>query len=209
MFIHISLLVLVCIHVSACQTVYDIIDSDKKQEVTYLNVTTVYNHNAVLPCFVQSNRKFIWMHTDRDEIISIAQTIINGDNRLRIESDCYDSEASETLKRHGVHQGRSIDEFVYKYANLKRKRRQDMKPNRSVDGCWRNLQIKKVQLEDEGFYICQIDTMSSARVYLNVLSKRIFSLLNVFNFKTERKCCFFNLILETYISIETRKLRKL
>lgn len=172
MLVQISLLVLVCMHVSICQTVYDIIDSDKKQEVTYMNVTTVYNHNAVLPCFVQSNRKFIWMHADRDEIISIAQTIINGDNRLRIESECYDSEASETLKRHGVHDGRSIDEFVDKYANLKRKRRQGTKPNRSVDGCWRNLHINKVQLEDEGFYICQIDTMSSARVYLNVLSKR-------------------------------------
>jgi len=172
MLLQISLLLLICsshVHFLACDTVYDLLDHNK-----VINITTIYNQNAVLPCFVQTNRKFIWMHTDRDEIISIAQTIINGDNRLHIESECYDSEASETLKRHGVNNEKSIEEFVYKYSKVKRRRQTTnatVNPNESADGCWRNLQMTKVQLEDEGFYICQIDTMLSARVYLNVLSK--------------------------------------
>ncbi len=36
-------------------------------------------------------------------------------------------------------------------------------------GCWKRLKIDKIQLVDEGFYVCQADTMRSARVYLNVL----------------------------------------
>ena len=36
-------------------------------------------------------------------------------------------------------------------------------------GCWHNLSITQILTKDEGLYICQIDTMSSARaVYLTV-----------------------------------------
>lgn len=36
-------------------------------------------------------------------------------------------------------------------------------------GCWVNLVINSVNLNDESVYICQIDTMSSSRVNLNIL----------------------------------------
>ncbi len=94
------------------------------------NITVPLGKRASLPCFVQPNRKFIWMHTTptRDKIISIGDTVITGDSRARIDSAC----SPDT-------------------------------------GCWKSLHIDKVQLEDAGVYICQADTMRSARVYLNVL----------------------------------------
>lgn len=119
-----------------------------------LNITTELNKKASLPCFVETNRKFIWMHTGRDEIISIATTIINGNRRLQIESKCMNTDSTDLTVRRGT--SRQFRNSIFK-------------KKKQTNGCWKNLVIDQIRLEDEGVYICQIDTMSSARVYLNVL----------------------------------------
>lgn len=45
----------------------------------------------------------------------------------------------------------------------------NLSPPFNTDGCWVYLVINSVNLYDEGLYVCQIDTMTSTWVQLNIL----------------------------------------
>jgi hypothetical protein len=55
--------------------------------------------------------------------------------------------------------------------NQHKKEEQEEDEIKLKNGCWRNMLLKDIKIEDEGLYICQIDTMSSFKVYLNILGK--------------------------------------
>ena len=132
---------------------------DSEDKHNWLNITAVSNKKVQLPCFVEMNRKFIWMHSGRNEVISIGTNVLNNNKqRFSIDSKCYDSHSNR----------KSAEEFLFEYSKFKEKS--------NAAGCWMNLIIESINSRDEGLYICQINTMSSAKVYLNILGKfeRIF-----------------------------------
>ena len=53
---------------------------------TVLNLTGILSKQVKLPCVVERDRKFIWMRSERDEIISIDRTLISNDKRLSLDS---------------------------------------------------------------------------------------------------------------------------
>ena len=115
------------------------------------NLTAIVDKQTRLPCFVEYGRKFIWMQTKRDLIIAIDNNVIASDRRFKLETKC------STLPHNRLRQA----EFIFKYSSSK-----------DLNGCWNNLVIENVHLDDESLYICQIDTMLSTRVNLNVLGTR-------------------------------------
>ncbi len=125
---------------------------DKLWSANGFNITTLLNSQVKLPCYIEKGRKFIWMQTTRHEILSIDSNLITSDKRFSIES---------TKKCGGSHF--SHRKTLIKLAGSNHS--ESVKKN----GCWSNLVINDVNLSDEGVYLCQIDTMSSSKVYLNIL----------------------------------------
>ena len=134
-----------------------------------LNMTSVLNKQIHLPCFVEKGRKFIWMKADRNEILTIDSMMITSDRRFGIElaSDCYDKPTA-TAKSEGSN-GVRVSVF-----NSKNNETFISESNNQVItldnyGCWVYLTIENINASDEGLYVCQINTMSTTRIQLNVL----------------------------------------
>jgi hypothetical protein len=108
------------------------------------NISVQMSKQAKLPCFVEFNRKYVWLDANKDQIISIDSNIIANDRRFSIElsNDCF--WLLQTIDKTDGN-----------------------KP--SFNGCWIYLIINYVLLNDESLYICQTDTMYSTSVYLTVL----------------------------------------
>jgi hypothetical protein len=147
----------------ATTTIVKLENTSNIEPIAY-NLTAATNQQVSLPCFVEHGRKFIWMSTRRDEILSIDKSVITSDVRFSVESrdsangksDCQQQQqqATSSIVRH----------------------RKRLSVNSTIEletkhGCWMNLIISSVNAQDQGYYLCQIDTMSSTRVYLNVLGK--------------------------------------
>lgn len=140
-------------------------------EFNKLNITSILNKQIKLPCFIQTGRKFIWMHANRDEILSIDSNIITGDRRFSIEQTQECSNFDEPKLPTVV--AKPTTNFTQTTSDL-------LLPNFDMSvansgggggGCWVYLIINSVNLYDEGMYVCQIDTMTSTLVYLNILGK--------------------------------------
>jgi hypothetical protein len=114
-----------------------------------VNVTTLINKSAKLPCFIEVGRKFIWMQANRDEILSIDTNLITSD------------------KRFGIEQSQSCSSSNSNLINFQMSLKKNL--TNQNNGCWVYLVINSVSLFDEGQYLCQIDTMSSTLVSLNIL----------------------------------------
>jgi hypothetical protein len=143
-----------------------------------INLTSVLSKPIRLPCMVERGRKFIWMKADRNEILTIDNMLITNDRRFSIEHshECYDKPVSS---------GAGGDLLVNKKMKSKGKThvasgiqsRHANADHVSVDGgisvesvgCWVYLCIENINMDDEGLYVCQIDTMSSTKISLNVL----------------------------------------
>jgi hypothetical protein len=110
------------------------------------NMSVQMTKQAKLPCFVELNRRYIWLDANNDRIISIDSSIIINDRRFAIElsSDCF-SQFQTTEKA-------------------------DRNQLMNLNGCWIYLIINYVLLNDESLYICQTDTMLSTQIHLNVLT---------------------------------------
>ena len=106
-----------------------------------LNLTGILNKQVKLPCVVERDRKFIWMRSERDEIISIDRTLISNDKRLSLDS-------SRCLAK----QARGVETSAA-----------------GKDDCLVSLVINELTVNDEGLYLCQIDTMISTKIFLSVL----------------------------------------
>ncbi|CAF0708866.1 unnamed protein product [Brachionus calyciflorus] len=52
------------------------------------NVTGTIYQSVELPCFIEDGHKYIWMKSDRTEIISIGELIMTNDSRFSIEKTC-------------------------------------------------------------------------------------------------------------------------
>lgn len=119
------------------------------EQQRHVNLTSIVSKQAKLPCFVQAGRKFIWMQANRDEILSVDANVITGDRRFSVEMT---NQCTDELNRTSTGRRRSslaVD----------------------GDGCLVYLVINGVSLYDEGLYLCQIDTMTSTLVYLNILGE--------------------------------------
>jgi hypothetical protein len=137
-----------------------------------INLTSVLNKQIRLPCMVENGRKFIWMKADRNEILTIDNMLITGDRRFSIEhsAECYDkvaksdSSGSNTKKTNKKVHGSNIQSRHVTH---------DENSGISVEnvGCWVYLCIENVNMNDEGLYVCQIDTMSSTRISVNILGE--------------------------------------
>ncbi len=121
-----------------------------------LNVSTILYKQVKLPCFVEKGRKFIWMNMYRDEIISVDYNIITSDKRFEIEA-ATTSTATTLINKESM--------SVFNENSKK----QQTQPH----GFWINLIINGVNNYDEGIYICQIDTMTTNKVFLNILGKSL------------------------------------
>ena len=143
-------------------------DERMKSSVFYtktINLSTALNKQSRLTCLIQKGRKFIWMQADRNEILAIDQMLMTSDRRFSIEtaSDCVENkhEANSIRTKKSTHAGSyTSDEFDTNDLNLLEE-----------NACWIHLVIENVNLSDEGLYVCQIDTMSSTRIGMNVLGK--------------------------------------
>jgi hypothetical protein len=130
-----------------------------------VNLSTVLNKQVKLPCYIQKGRKFIWMQADRNEILTIDNILITSDRRFSIETspDCATNliNPNELIVRHrkSTNDDDNEKEEDETYLSIER------------NGCWIHLIIENVSLDDEGLYICQIDTMSSTKISMNVLGK--------------------------------------
>ena len=136
-----------------------------------LNATSILGKQARLPCFVQSGRKFIWMQANRDEILSIDGNVITGDSRFGVEhtSRCRSSAARRALPiviatTDSMFNQTENNGILTNDVNIV-----DSEKTVTDDGCWVYLIINSVSLYDEGLYVCQIDTMTSTLVNLNIL----------------------------------------
>lgn len=143
-----------------------------------LNVTTIINKPTKLPCFIEDGRKFIWMQTNRDEILSIDNNLITSDKRFSIEQS-----QSCLLTSGGGGGGIAVKlnannhHHNNHHANKQNETLSSFVADGTLGGCWVYLIINSVSLFDEGTYLCQIDTMSSTLVNLNILGI-LFFLLN-------------------------------
>lgn len=140
-----------------------------------INLTSIMSKQAKLPCFVQSGRKFIWMQANRDEILSIDANVITGDRRFSIEQTnrCRMAAGTNSQRRDaatvsimGLGNYTSRDELSDDDSDFP-----SLSFSPDTHGCWVFLIINGASLYDEGLYVCQIDTMTSTWVYLNILGK--------------------------------------
>ena len=136
-----------------------------------LNATTILGKQARLPCFVQSGRKFIWMQANRDEILSIDGNVITGDSRFGVEhtSRCRSSAARRALPIVIATTDSMLNQTENNGLLTNDVNIVDSEKSVTDDGCWVYLIINSVSLYDEGLYVCQIDTMTSTLVNLNIL----------------------------------------
>jgi hypothetical protein len=147
-----------------------------------INLTSVLNKQIRLPCMVERGRKFIWMKADRNEILTIDNMLITGDRRFSIEhsAECYDkavktdnsntagssSSSSNTIRK--TNKGLSVQS---RHTNVENNNNNPNGIRVENVGCWVYLCIENVHMSDEGLYVCQIDTMSSTRISVNILGK--------------------------------------
>lgn len=158
-----------------------------------VNVTSITSKQAKLPCFVQSGRKFIWMHANRDEILSIDGNMITSDRRFSVEQTgrCRNRDGGsggggagggeETRRRaiatdpfsivimSGMNQTMEGDEHLFLMTSGGGGGGGGDEGEQPTSGCLVYLVINSVGLYDEGLYVCQIDTMTSTWVHLNIL----------------------------------------
>lgn len=134
------------------------------QNVKYYNLTTVVNKPARLPCFVERGRKSIWMKSDRNEILTVDNILITADKRFSIEQspECFEK-VIKSNNNNNNQESRSSS----KLNNIDNQIQSDL--NVGTLGCWVHLLIQSVSIEDEGMYVCQIDTMTSTRILVDVL----------------------------------------
>ena len=138
-----------------------------------VNVTSITTKQAKLPCFVQAGRKFIWMQANRDEIISIDGNVITADRRFSVEQTarCRTKSTGDETRRRALPDPFAIVIMSGQNQSVAQTIRDDLVIDGDHDGCWVYLVINSVSLYDEGLYVCQIDTMTSTLVYLNILGE--------------------------------------
>lgn len=138
-----------------------------------VNVTSITTKQAKLPCFVQAGRKFIWMQANRDEIISIDGNVITADRRFSVEQTgrCRTKSTGDETRRRALPDPFAIVIMSGQNQSMAQTIGDDLVIDGDHDGCWVYLVINSVSLYDEGLYVCQIDTMTSTLVYLNILGE--------------------------------------
>lgn len=130
------------------------------------NLTVNLNKQIRLPCLVERDRKFIWMNSKRAQIISIDRSIIIDDKRFSLDlsnANCYTSTSKLNIQGRHVLSNRTTDLILPK-----------------KEFCLTYLVIDEAKMDDEGLYICQIDTMTSFKLQLNVLVSPFLKRVNYF-----------------------------
>jgi hypothetical protein len=142
---------------------------DEKWPSNDFNITTILNSQIKLPCYIEKGRKFIWMQATRDEILSIDNNLITNDLKFSVEltKKCSNSHPKKNKEYNLTNE--STKSAKYSRFNNLTNYKEHYSNNNKRYGCWSNLVINKVDLNDEGLYICQIDTMISSKIYLNIL----------------------------------------